>query len=133
MTDVRGLAVSVNEHPQQLRRKVEIIRRSTVRVISQTNDKSAAHTPILEEAADRFTSTAATDVSWVLPNDLPNGWNCSLVQLGVGRVSFTPAVGATVNAAGTARSRTQYSKVFVEVVGNTDGQSASYIVSGDIG
>lgn len=131
--DVRGVAISVNEDPEQFRRKAEEVRRSALRGLQQDNVRPGAHTPFLEEAGNRFTVDVATDVIWTMARDLPNGWHCHVVQLGAGRVSFSAAAGAFVNAAGNARSRAQYSRVTVEVVRNANGQSAEYVVSGDIG
>lgn len=132
--DVRGLAVSVTDDARRLREKTFLVWKDALRVIQQPNPKTAAHTPLLEEAGNRFTFDGASDVNFTMDATHPDGWFCWIVQLGAGRVTCVAAAGGTVNTAlVAARTRAQYSRIFVEVIGNTDGQSAAFVVSGDAG
>jgi hypothetical protein len=131
---VKGLAVSVTEQPDQLRRKIEFLRQRSVGGIWQTKDVTDDYTPVAGDFGSLILFASATGKTITLSATLPEGWWCGLAQILAGQAIFVPGTGATVNSrAATDRTLDQYSRVWLEVVANSDGQSASYLVSGDVG
>jgi len=134
MVDVRGDAISIIESPDSLRRKVEFLRKQAIRGFSQTKEITDDYEPLSEDAGSLLLFTSATDKTFTVSSGLTLGWWCGIAQLGAGRANFLPGVGATVNSrAASDRTLDQYSRVWLEVVNNADGQSASYLLSGDVG
>lgn len=131
--NVKGQAVAITEAADTLRRKVENLRQYAVGKIRQTKDISDDHTLTAGDAGVTLLCTNAMDKTLTAPNDLPEGWWCEVIQTGAGRFTLTAGSGATVNStAANARSAAQYAKAYVDVVSNSDGVSASYVMSGDL-
>lgn len=131
--NIKGDAVAVTETPENLRRKVERIRRFAVGNVRQTKDLTDDYTLVLEDYGSLLLFTSATTKTITVPNSLPEGWWCDLLQLGAQTATFTAATGATVNSlTGTEETGGQYGRVRLEVVANSDGESASAVLSGDL-
>ena len=132
--DVGGEAVLVNEGALNLRRKVEFLRKRAVGSPLQRDEKTAAYTVADVDAGKHLTYNSASDVNWTLNADFPAGFWFRVTQLGAGRATFVAGTGATVNTrAATARTLDQYSVVWCDVISNTDGSSAIWNISGDVG
>ena len=69
-------------------------------------------------------STSATAISIAIPTGLPTGFNCTIVQMGAGQITFT---GTYLNRGGFTKSASQYSVISILHLG-----SNSIIVSGEI-
>jgi hypothetical protein len=75
----------------------------------------------------------ATAVTVTLPNSLPAGFNCSVVQEGAGQITFAAGSGATQQAPyGGSKSAVQYGTVSLLVAGNGGGSAADWRLSGDL-
>lgn len=78
----------------------------------------------------RFTN--ASSVTLTLPNSLPVGFNCSVMQGAAGQVIFSPASGATRrNRQSHTKSAGQWAVCTLQVVTNSGGSSAEYVLNGD--
>ena len=127
-------AIDVNEDPTTLRRKVEIARQQAVGGILPQKTVDADYTSPITDSGFSLLVDSALGMNWTLPKAFPVGWWCMVSQVNAGQATFLPELGATVQAlGGTARTAGQWARVWVEVVGNADGQSAVWLVSGDVG
>lgn len=132
--NIKGPAVTLTESQQSLRRKVELLRQFSTGRIRQTKDITDAYTLTLEDYGSRLQCTAATAKTLTAPNDLPEGWWCEIVQLGAGQFTVSADTGASVNStAANDRTSAQYAFARLDVVSNSGGASASYVMSGDLG
>ena len=79
-------------------------------------------------------SDSALPVTITVPNTLPVGFNCQVVQKGVGLVTFSPAPGALIDSKNASLSLFgQYAIGTLTCVSNSDLLSARYILTGDVG
>lgn len=132
--NVKGQAIATTEAPDSLRRKLEQLRKFAVGSTRQTKDVTDDYTLLEGDAGTRLQCTAATAKTLTAPNDLPEGWWCEIIQLGAGQFTVTAASGAAVNStAANDRTSAQYAFARLDVVSNSDGASASYVMSGDLG
>lgn len=69
-------------------------------------------------------STSATAISIAIPTGLPTGFNCTIVQMGAGQITFT---GTYLNRGGFTKSASQYSVISILHLG-----SNSIIVTGEM-
>ena len=69
-------------------------------------------------------STSATAISIAIPTGLPIGFNCTIVQMGAGQITFT---GTYLNRGGFTKSASQYSVISILHLG-----SNSIIVTGEM-
>lgn len=70
-------------------------------------------------------------ITLTMPNSLPVGFACSVVQGGTGAITFTPASGATrTNSSSHTKSGGQYAACALAVVANSGGAAAVYNLSG---
>ena len=131
---VGDTAFLLNEDPFALRRKLEIFRQQATGQVLTRDDITGAYTPITDDAGNHLSADDVADVNWTLTNDLVKGIWFIVTQTGAGRVTFLAGAGATVNTALTAaRTRAQWSQVRVDVISNTTGSNAVYVISGDAG
>lgn len=74
----------------------------------------------------------ASAVTLTLPNNLPVGWCCTLVQAGAGQVTCSAAVGATLrNRQGHAKLAGRWAMATLHVRANAGGTAAEYVLCGD--
>ena len=69
-------------------------------------------------------STSATAITVTIPTGLPTGFNCTVVQMGAGQITFS---GTYINRGGFTKSASQYSVVSIIHFG-----SESILVSGEM-
>lgn len=69
-------------------------------------------------------STSATGITLTIPTGLPTGFNCTVVQMGAGQITFS---GTYLNRTGFTKSASQYSVVSILHLG-----SNSIIVTGEM-
>jgi hypothetical protein len=69
-------------------------------------------------------STGATAVTITIPTGLPTGFNCTVVQMGAGQITFS---GTYLNRTGFTKTASQYSVVSILNLG-----SNNYIVTGEM-
>lgn len=95
------------------------------RVTASTYTLLAADSGKLLELSD------GTGVTLDLPNDLPKGWNATVVQWGAGAVTFDPEAGGTlVNRQSHDESAGQYAMCSLYVSSNS-GTDAAWVLGGD--
>jgi hypothetical protein len=133
-TDIRGDAIAITEKPDSLRRKVEFLRKRAVGRVWQTREITDAVTLVLDDYGTLLKFNKGTDFDVTLPIDLPEGWWVVGIQTGAGKATFLPDTGATVEStAATDRTLAQYGRVRIDCISNSDGASAFFVVSGDVG
>ena len=69
-------------------------------------------------------STSASAISIAIPTGLPTGFNCTIVQMGAGQITFT---GTYLNRGGFTKTASQYSVISILHLG-----SNSIIVTGEM-
>jgi hypothetical protein len=75
---------------------------------------------------------SASPVTVTVPNNLPEGFNCPIVQRGAGEITFVPASGATLDHRQShTKSAGQKAVVGIFVDSNVGGTSAVALLSGD--
>ena len=76
--------------------------------------------------------TSASAVTLTLPNSLPVGFNCAVIQAAAGQITFSAAGGANRrNRQSHTKSAGQWAVCSLLVVTNSGGSAAEYILSGD--
>jgi len=76
--------------------------------------------------------TNAAAVTLTLPNTLYTGFQCRVIQAGAGQVTFSPAVGAfRRNRSSYTKTAGQYAVCALEVISNSGGTAAEYLLAGD--
>lgn len=74
----------------------------------------------------------ASAITLTLPNDLPVGWCCSVVQGAAGQITFTPASGANLrNRQAHTKTAGQWAMCSLYVRTNVGGAAAEYVLGGD--
>jgi hypothetical protein len=76
--------------------------------------------------------TNASAITVTMPNNMPVGFNCMLVQYGAGQVTMVPASGAVLRSR-QAHSKIagQYGAASLIVVANPSGTTAEWLLQGD--
>jgi hypothetical protein len=69
-------------------------------------------------------TTGATAVTITIPTGLPTGFNCTVVQMGSGQITFS---GTFLNRTGFTKTASQYSIVSILNLG-----SNNYLVTGEM-
>jgi hypothetical protein len=97
------------------------------------NTQSAtSYTLVSADAGRTIYCTAATSITLTMPNNFSVGYNCNIIQAGAGQITFTPASGALRrNRQSHTRSAGQWAVCQLQVVGNSGGSAAEYVLSGD--
>jgi hypothetical protein len=102
---------------------------STISGFSTVNDaKTGSYTLTAADNGKVITFASGSNVNCTLPNNLPAGFNCMIVQLDLGTVTFTSSGGSTIlNRSGNTRTAGIYAIATVLNIG-----SNRYITSGDM-
>lgn len=101
------------------------------RSISRSAIASATITLGIEHNGLIIETIATTSVILNLPNNLPAGFNCIVVQKDIGQITFTPITGAILrHPDGHTKSAKQYASCTLYVSTNS-GTNAEYILSGN--
>lgn len=92
----------------------------------------AGYTLVPSDAGKIVEGDNASAITLTLPNSLPKGFSCEVVQKGGGLVSFSAASGASYNNRfGHSKTAGQYARCQLYVSTNTNGNSAVYVLTGD--
>jgi hypothetical protein len=92
----------------------------------------ASYTLVSTDAGRTLYLTSASAVTLTLPNNFTVGYNCRVIQAAAGQVTFTPASGANRrNRQSHTKSAGQWAVCWLEVVSNSGGSAAEYVLSGD--
>jgi hypothetical protein len=67
-------------------------------------------------------STGGTAITITIPNSLPNGFNCTVVQMGAGQITFarSPLTPTILNRTGFTKTASQYSVVSILHLGSNN-------------
>ncbi len=91
-----------------------------------------AHTLDSSYVGKTVTFTNASAITCTLPNSLYVGFQCRVIQAGAGQVTFSPASGAfRRNRSSFTKTAGQYALCNLEVISNSGGAAAEYLLSGD--
>jgi hypothetical protein len=94
--------------------------------------KTANYTADVADNRRRIVFNSASALTLTLPNSLPEGWECEVIQLGAGQVTVSVAASGTLLARlGRIKTAGQYAAAFVVVVSNASGTAAQVVLSGD--
>ena len=95
---------------------------------------ASAYTVIAGDLGKRKRTINAGGVTVTLPKTLEQGFSFLLCQAAAGQVTFSPAAGATLHSrASFTKTAGQWSEVSLTVDTNGDGNSAVWVLSGDVG
>jgi hypothetical protein len=97
---------------------------------SPLSAKTASYTATAADDKSRITFNSATAVTFTLPATLPAGWECSILQLGVGQVTVAVTGGALNARGGHTKLFGQYSSGYLMVYANA-GSAPQVAFSGD--
>jgi hypothetical protein len=76
--------------------------------------------------------TNASAITLTVPNSLPVGWSCTLLQGGAGQVTVTAGSGATHRQRQShTKLAGQYAVGLITVIANSGGSAAEYVLGGD--
>ena len=96
--------------------------------------KSGNYTAVLADNRRKIIFTAAATLT--LPNTLPVGWECGIIQMTTGQVTIsvqTGGTGAILSRGNLTKTAGLYAQAYVVVVTNTNGTAAQICLGGDIG
>lgn len=91
----------------------------------------AGTTYVVQESdfGDSLLFTSNTAVTITLPNSLPLGFNFTARQMGTGVLNFVAAAGGSISSStGQTSTNAQYETVGLEVVSNTAGTNAAWVI-----
>ncbi|MCH2547057.1 MAG: DUF2793 domain-containing protein [Alphaproteobacteria bacterium] len=93
---------------------------------------ATGYTLAVTDRGDLITCDNASAITMTLPNDLPAGFECTVLQVAAGAVTFSAASGAILrHRQSHTKTAGQYALCKLFVLSNSDGSSAEYILSGD--
>jgi hypothetical protein len=91
-----------------------------------------SYTLVAGDLGKRKRATNAAAVTVTLPNSMEQGFSVLFCQAGAGQITFAADSGATLNnRAGHSKTAGQWSEISLTVDPNSDGNSASWVLSGD--
>jgi hypothetical protein len=97
------------------------------------SEQTANYTLALSDNGTVIYVNSATAVTVTLPNALPVGFNCSVVQEGAGQITFTAGAGATKQSPnGNSKTSVRYGAVALLVKSNAGGSAADWRLMGDL-
>jgi hypothetical protein len=108
---------------------------SLVLGVETEEESGASYTFVSDDRGKTKRLTHASLITATLPNSLPAGWYCAVVQGGAGRVKLDPAAGATLNDGKAIQYNATYemdSALSLWIDNNTDDVSAYYLAAGDM-
>lgn len=93
--------------------------------------KTASYTAVAADNRRKILFNSATAVTLTLPNSLPAGWECGVIQMGAGVVTIAVATGgAPLARGGAVKTAGQYAQAYCFVSSNT-GTAAQVVIGGD--
>lgn len=100
---------------------------------AQTNSQSGTTYTFQASDAGKIVVLAnASPITAEIPNSLPQGWTCTVLQSGAGQATFDPASGATLhNRQSHDKTAGQWAMATLYVVTNAGGSSAVVVLAGD--
>lgn len=107
---------------------LDTVENRTTQAVSR---KTANYTATANDNRLIIIFNAASAVTLTLPNTLPEGWECSVLQMGAGQVTVSAAGSPPVSRGGHTKTAGQYAMASCLVESNSNGTSAVVILLGD--
>lgn len=102
------------------------------RTVQANLTKTASYTAAAADNRRRIIFNTSGAVTLTLPNSLPDGWECGIVQMGAGQVTIAAASGGTLlSRGGFTKTAGQYAQAYVFVASNSSGTNAQVVLGGD--
>lgn len=101
------------------------------RTIQANLAKTASYTAVAADNRRRIVFNSSGAVTLTLPNTLPEGWECGIVQMGAGVVTISVAGSPPLSRAGHNKTAGQYAQAYVFVASNSSGTAAQVVLGGD--
>jgi hypothetical protein len=93
--------------------------------------KTASYTATAADNQRIIVFNSASGVTLTLPNTLPEGWECGILQMGAGQVTVSVAGSPPISRGNHSRTAGQFAQASVFVESNSSGTAAVVILSGD--
>lgn len=101
------------------------------RTTQEVATRTANYTAVAGDNRRRIVFNSASAVTFTLPNNLPVGWECSILQIGAGQVTVAVASGGALRHPDShTKLSKQYAQGYVWVYANT-GTAAQVAFTGD--
>ena len=113
-----------------LQGRVTTLETSVTSITAPLSAKTASYTAVTGDDKKRITFNSATAVTFTLPASLPAGWECTILQLGLGQVTVAVTGGALNARGGHTKLFGQYSSGYLVVYANA-GSAPQVAFSGD--
>lgn len=101
------------------------------RTTQAVSRKTANYTATANDNRLIIIFNAASAVTLTLPNTLPEGWECGVLQMGAGQVTVSVAGSPPISRGGHTKTAGQYAMASCFVESNSNGTSAVVILGGD--
>jgi hypothetical protein len=111
-----------------IRNFIETVEARTTQAVSR---KTASYTATVNDNRLVIIFNAASAVTLTLPNTLPEGWECGVLQMGAGQVTISVAGSPPISRGGHTKTAGQYAMASVFVESNASGTAAVVILGGD--
>jgi hypothetical protein len=107
---------------------IDTVENRTTQAVSR---KTANYTATVNDNRLVIIFNAASSVTLTLPNTLPEGWECGMLQMGAGQVTVSVAGSPPISRGGHTKTAGQYAMASCFVESNSNGTSAVVILGGD--
>jgi hypothetical protein len=103
-----------------------------VKTVFYNTQSATTYTLVTADAGRTTYFTNASNITLTLPNNLTVGYNCKIIQSAAGQVACSPASGAFLrNRQSHTKTAGQWAECTLQVVTNSGGSAAEYVLSGD--
>jgi hypothetical protein len=93
------------------------------------SSKSGNYAAVLADDWSVILFTAAATLT--IPNSLPQGWQCSIIQMGTGQVTVSAYGSPPLSRSSHTKTAGQYAMASIFVATNTSGTNAAVLLAGD--
>lgn len=107
---------------------IDTVESRTTQAVSR---KTASYTATVDDNRLTIIFNSASAVTLTLPNTLPEGWKCDILQMGAGQVTVSVAGSSPLARGAHTKTAGQYAVATVFVESNGSGTNAIVILSGD--
>ncbi len=112
---------------QDINNFVDTVEEFTTQRISA---KTATYTAVVADNRTFFTVNAAAANTFTVPNNVPAGWECAIMQLGAGQTQIVVTGGNLRHPDGHTRTSKLYAVVYLKVYANA-GTAPQVAFTGD--
>lgn len=101
--------------------------RTTQAVVTQSG---TTYTAALTDNRRKILFTNAAAVTFTIPNNVPAGWECGIVQMGAGQVTVVVTGGSLFSRTSHTKTAGQYAQAYLFVSSNA-GTAPQVLLGGD--